>query len=95
VLVEAMACGLPVIAVGAHGPAEIVDHGRTGWLVEADDVVSLADAMVEAVNRPAVRRRRGAAAREGVHARFAWPALAANVAAVYEDVVDRTSVTAA
>ena len=28
VLVEGMACGLPAIAVDAHGPAEIVDHGR-------------------------------------------------------------------
>ena len=33
VLVEAMACGLPVIACRAHGPAAIVADGRTGWLI--------------------------------------------------------------
>ena len=47
-----MACGLPAIAVDAYGPADIVDHGETGWLVEPDDVASLANALVEAVNRP-------------------------------------------
>ena len=60
VIVEAMACGVPPIAVDAFGPADIVDHGQTGWLVEPDDVVSLANALVEAVNRPGERRRRGA-----------------------------------
>ena len=83
VLVEGMACGRPVIAVDRHGPAEVVDHGRTGWLVQPDDPAGLANALVEAVNRPAERRRRGAEAREDALARFAWPALAAEVAEVY------------
>jgi glycosyltransferase involved in cell wall biosynthesis len=86
VLVEGMACGLPAIAVDAHGPADIVDHGRTGWLVEPDDLVGLANALVEAVNRPGERRRRGAAAAADVRARFAWPALSREVAAVYDEV---------
>ena len=60
VLVEGMACGLPAIAVDAYGPADIVDAGETGWLVEPDDVDGLANALVEAVNRPSERRRRGA-----------------------------------
>jgi glycosyltransferase involved in cell wall biosynthesis len=91
VLVEGMACGLPAIAVDAHGPADIVAHGETGWLVEPDDVVGLANAMVQAVNRPGERRRRGAAAAADVAGRFAWPALARDVAALYDDVRDATS----
>jgi glycosyltransferase involved in cell wall biosynthesis len=87
VLVEGMACGLPAIAVDAHGPAEIVRHGRTGWLVEPDDVAGLANALVEAVNRPGERLRRGAAAFADVAGRFAWPALAAEVAGVYDGVL--------
>jgi glycosyltransferase involved in cell wall biosynthesis len=86
VIVEGMACGLPAIAVAAFGPAEIVHHGQTGWLVEPDDEVSLANALVEAVNRPAERRRRGELAVVDARARFSWPALAREVAGVYDEV---------
>jgi glycosyltransferase involved in cell wall biosynthesis len=83
VLVEGMACGLPAIAVDAWGPADIVSHGETGWLVEPDDAVSLANALVHAVNCPAERRRRGERAAEVARERYAWPALALEVADVY------------
>jgi len=84
VLVEGMACGLPAIAVDAYGPAEIVRAGATGWLVAPDDVEDLAQAMLEAVNEPGERARRGREAYDDAHARFAWPQLAGAVAAVYE-----------
>jgi glycosyltransferase involved in cell wall biosynthesis len=84
VLVEAMACGLPAIAVDAYGPTDIVAHGETGWLVEGDDVVALANALVQAVNRPAERRRRGERAVAHAREHFAWPALAREVAAIYD-----------
>jgi len=83
VLVEGMACGLPAIAVDAWGPADIVSHGETGWLVEPDDVVSLANALVHAVNCPAERRRRGERGAEVARERYSWPALAGEMAAVY------------
>jgi glycosyltransferase involved in cell wall biosynthesis len=86
VLVEGMACGLPAIAVDAWGPADIIEHGETGWLVEPDDVVSLANALVHAVNCPAERRRRGLRAAEVARERYSWPALAEEVAGVYDAV---------
>jgi len=89
VLVEGMACARPVIAVDSHGPAEIVTAGETGWLVEGDDVRGLAAALVEAVNAPAERRRRGLRAREVALERYAWPALAERVAAVYAAALGR------
>jgi len=87
VLVEAMACGLPVIAANAHGPAEIVDHGETGWLVPADDEEAMVKALVEGVNGDAERRRRGDAAIVASRGRYSWPALAREVAATYDEVV--------
>jgi glycosyltransferase involved in cell wall biosynthesis len=86
VLVEGMACGLPVIAKDAYGPAEIVDHGETGWLVPPDDEDALADALVDAVNDPGKRARKGEAAYEEARKRYAWPSLAKGVAGVYEQV---------
>lgn len=72
VLVEAMACGLPVIAVDRGGPAAIVDDPETGWLVAPDDVGALADAMVEAVEDAPDRRARGRRAREEAADRYTW-----------------------
>ena len=84
VLVEGMACGLPAIAVDAWGPADVVAHGETGWLVEPDDPVSLANALVHAVNCPTERARRGERAAAEARERYSWPALAEEVAEVYD-----------
>src|SRR4051812_19160001 len=86
VLVEGMACGLPCVAVDAHGPATIVDDGETGWLVPPDDEDALCEALVEGVNDPDERRRRGEAAYKGARSRYSWPPLVERLAGVYEEV---------
>jgi UDP-glucose:tetrahydrobiopterin glucosyltransferase len=47
VAIEALACGVPVIAYARGGPAEIVKDGETGFLVKPDSVTGL----IEAINR--------------------------------------------
>jgi|tagenome__1003787_1003787.scaffolds.fasta_scaffold20976744_4 glycosyltransferase involved in cell wall biosynthesis len=84
VLVEAMACGLPCVAVDRYGPAQIVRDGETGWLVEPDDCEGLAQAMREVVGDDDERRRRGDAAIHDARDRFSWPALTADLAGVLE-----------
>jgi glycosyltransferase involved in cell wall biosynthesis len=86
VLVEAMACEVPPIAVDRFGPTEIIQPGETGWLVEPDDRDDLARALAEAIDDDAERRRRGAAARADAEARFSWPALAGQLAETLDDV---------
>ena len=86
VLVEAMACELPVIAVNRYGPTDIVTPGETGWLVEPDDRDDLAAALAEAIDDEAELRRRGAAARRDAEQRFSWPALAETLAETLDDV---------
>jgi glycosyltransferase involved in cell wall biosynthesis len=88
VLVEAMACCLPAIAVDRFGPADIVDDGATGWLVEPDDEAAMARALAEALGDPVERRRRGRRAARAAHERFSWPALAGDLAAVLDAVAD-------
>jgi glycosyltransferase involved in cell wall biosynthesis len=87
VLIEAMACGLPVIAVDRGGPAAIVDDPRTGWLVEPDDPAGLAAAIVEAVADPDGRHRRGRDAREEVVGRYGWSEIGREVAALVRGAV--------
>ena len=52
VLMEAMACGRPVISTYVAGIPELVEPGKTGWLVPAGDEVALAEAMREALTAP-------------------------------------------
>ena len=59
VAIEALACGVPVIAYRRGGPAEIVTAGETGWLVEPDSVTGLVEAIaqVDQIDRAACRLR--------------------------------------
>jgi glycosyltransferase involved in cell wall biosynthesis len=90
-LVEAMACALPVIACAAHGPAEIVRDGESGWLVPPDDQPALEQALVEAASQPDERRRRGQQAAAQAAHRYGWTEIAAHVADVYEQAVAQHS----
>jgi len=45
VAIEALACGVPVIAYARGGPSEIIQSGKTGWLVEPDSVAEMAKAV--------------------------------------------------
>lgn len=82
VLVEAMACGLPVIAVRRGGPATIVDDSQTGWLVEPDHVDALAEAIVAAVADAGERRRRGERAREKAVRMYSWARIGRELAEI-------------
>ncbi len=88
VLVEAMACGLPMIAVDRGGPADIVDDGNTGWLIPPDSATALADAMVAAVNDPPARMRMGEAARHEAVRSYAWEPIGAQLAELVHDVAE-------
>jgi len=57
VMIEAMACGAPVIAL-AHGSVpEIIDHGVSGFVVHSMDEAVAAAKAVGTVDRPAIRKR--------------------------------------
>ncbi|MEM8505430.1 MAG: glycosyltransferase [Cyanobacteria bacterium P01_D01_bin.1] len=47
VAIEALACGVPVVAYSRGGPAEIVRDGQTGWLVSADNIAELVGAIAK------------------------------------------------
>jgi glycosyltransferase involved in cell wall biosynthesis len=61
--IEAMACGLPVVASRVGGIPEIVDPGRNGMLVDPGDADQLAAALSHLVERPELRQEMGRQAR--------------------------------
>ena len=85
VLIEAMACGLPVIAADAHGPAEFVAPG-TGWLVPPDDEDALAEALLTAATDTKERHARGARAYSHSRASYGWPVIAPAIASLYNEL---------
>ena len=99
--VEAMACGIPVVASAVGGIPEIVVDGETGYLVPfapgsdafgspadpARFARDLADRIVALLADPALARRMGVAARARVEAEFSWPAIAHATAELYRSLV--------
>jgi D-inositol-3-phosphate glycosyltransferase len=89
-LIEAMACGRPVIATRSGGPVSFVntDPARpNGWLIEPDDIDALTDALVEAVNDEPARRLRGENGYRQVRAAHSWEAVARALEALYEELL--------
>jgi glycosyltransferase involved in cell wall biosynthesis len=70
VLLEAAACGLPIIATRVGGTEEMLVDGESAFLVDADDAASLAQAIRQVAQDDALRARLGKAARRRVVGRF-------------------------
>jgi glycosyltransferase involved in cell wall biosynthesis len=86
-VVEAMRCGLPVVATDCpHGPSEIIADGEDGRLVPVDDLPALTAALLELVGDDALRLRMGRRALERA-ARFDPGPVAARHEALLEDLV--------
>jgi glycosyltransferase involved in cell wall biosynthesis len=91
VLVEAMAHGVPVIAVADAGPLDIVVPGVSGLLVDTPEPESLAQAMAELVADPDRRRRLGEAGRKRAMERFTATHMTARLERHLEDLAAEAS----
>jgi glycosyltransferase involved in cell wall biosynthesis len=87
VVIEAMDAGVPVIAVNARGPAEIIEDNRTGLLVPPGDVEKLTEAMLRIACATGVAERLSAAGRQEVRARFRAEETARRVAGIYASIL--------
>jgi D-inositol-3-phosphate glycosyltransferase len=90
VAAEAQACGLPVVATRVGGLAHVVDHRRSGILVDGWDPTDHADAIVSIISNPAVRNEFAERAATWSE-RFSWDATAHRFLELYQGAVQRAA----
>lgn len=83
-LLEAAACGLPLVATDVPGCREICREGETGLLVPPRDPAALAGALARLAADAELRRRLGANARRAVEEEFAQEIVVARTLTIYE-----------
>ncbi len=83
---EALACGVPVIASDVGGLPEVVRHGETGWLHPLGDVAAMSASAVQLLTDDALWHRMSSAAEADARTRFAE----ADVVRQYEALYERT-----
>lgn len=81
--VEAMAAGVPVVVSRCGGLVETVQDQRTGFVVDPDNAVALAEAMLRLIEDDALREKMGRAAR-GRALQFTWDAITSGMHARYQ-----------
>lgn len=87
-LLDAMACGKPVVAAGVGGTFEIVQDGVTGIIVPPRDARALADAIIAILDDPARAEEMGRNARQHVEERFALPRMVDLTESVYGQAME-------
>jgi len=88
VTLEAMACGLPVVAAAATGATNLVRDGETGMLVEPGDVEWFAEALETYARKPDLRRQHGEAGLEYARTQD-WDEINGAVLKTYLRVIER------
>jgi D-inositol-3-phosphate glycosyltransferase len=94
VALEAAACGVPVVASAVGGLRTLVDHGRTGFLVEGRDPSAFAAYVAEVLDNPQLASSLGDAAASRAR-RYTWSTSAARLRRLYADLGARRLVECA
>lgn len=87
-LVEAMTCGIPVVATAVNSVSELVVSGETGLVARPGDPASIGRALALMLDRPDDAQRMAAAGRAHVGARYQPDALGSALTEVYEHVLE-------
>ena len=89
VVLEAQSVETPVVATDVGGVSEIIDHGRTGWLIPAADPDALAAAVQSALGDRDRAAQMATAGRRRIEAEFSFSLQAERLMAVYDDAMGR------
>ncbi|MFI5585596.1 glycosyltransferase [Amycolatopsis sp. NPDC051758] len=91
---EAMACGVPVVATAVGGLTDTVVDGVTGLLVRPNQPKELASRLRRLLEDPALCHAYGTAGHDRVVARYSWDRVAADTLRAYRQLVPETTFTA-
>ncbi len=83
-LIEALACGRPIITTNVPGCREIVRRGENGLLVEARDISALVEALKYLIQDPVIRRKMGTAGRKIAEQEYSSERIIPQILAVYQ-----------
>lgn len=89
VLFLAYSFGRPVLATRVGSFPETIEEGRSGWLVEKEDVAGMAEALIDLLRQPERLVAAGAHARRLADEQYNWSGIAARTAQVYAEVARR------
>lgn len=89
VVIEAMACGRPVIGSNDGGIPEIIEHGKTGYLVELGDHQGFAETALNLLDRREQWEEMGRACVITVRERFSLDAHVGNITNIYQQILDQ------
>jgi L-malate glycosyltransferase len=87
VVAEAMRAGLPVVATGVGGVADVVQDGLTGYLVQPGEPSQLAEAIGALVAKPQLRKRMGSAGRQRADELYSAERYVRDIEHLYRDLV--------
>ena len=84
VILQGMACGVPIIATKVGGIPEMVSHGENGLLVEPNDPKALSEALMRLFGYPEAMREMGKNGRARAERVYDWGVIAQKISEVYE-----------
>jgi glycosyltransferase involved in cell wall biosynthesis len=88
-ILEAMACGLPVVATAVGGIPEQVDDGETGWLVPPRDAETLATRISQLIEQPDTREAMGRAGAEKAAIAYSLERMVQQYEDWYAEILDQ------
>jgi len=88
-LIEAVACGRPVVTTDVPGCREVVSHGVNGFLVQPRDSHALAEALMNLISDSSLRERMGRLGRERAENEFSSEIIIGQTLRVYESMLKK------
>jgi glycosyltransferase involved in cell wall biosynthesis len=86
-LLEAMGCGLPCVATGVGGTPEVLEDGRTGYIVPSEEHHAAANRILALLGDPEGARTMGSLARRVVEERFSAEGMIRNMVGRYDQLL--------